>query len=106
MQNQERRGFMLSKTLVLAVVLTGATTTVSATSIGIWSTGACAGANSGATGCGGGQLPFGATDNNYQLTSVPSGSGLPSTPFGAQTESALGNYLVNGTDSEWLTPGE
>jgi len=83
---------------VLSIALAGS---LSAATIGLWSTGVCSGLNTiNCQGGAGSLLNYGATDNNYVF------SGFSATNI---TEHALvgtpGYIPDNAGASEWLTPG-
>ncbi len=91
---------MLTKSFVVAAVLAvGLAGSLSATTVGLWSTGVCSGLNVNLAQCqgaAGSQLNYGVTDNNYVF------SGFSTTNL---TEHAVSTYIADGTGSEWLTPG-
>jgi hypothetical protein len=86
-----------TKTIVLVAVLAiGMATGVSAATVGLWSTGVCAGLN--VAGCTPNTvLGFGVQDLNYTF------SGFSSTN---RTETAISTYVPDAAGaSRWLTPG-
>jgi len=90
--------------LILAMALAGS---MSAATIGLWSTGVCSGLNNGEGGCTPGTLlTFGQNDNNYQYVSRADGGTTGNDS--SLTESATGavsTYLANGVGaSEWIAP--
>jgi hypothetical protein len=89
------------KILGCLFLFTLAAMTVNATAIGIWSSGVCAGLNTGCTPNT--LLAFGANDNNYQLQDrVDNGVTGPNSTI---TETALPTYLADAVGaSEWLRP--
>jgi uncharacterized OB-fold protein len=110
---------MRTKILVLAAVVGGImASSASATTIGLWSTGICSGANTDLTQCLGGagsMLKYGSNlgsvfDNNYQLTaradgSVNTGNNSSSTEHALSSGGPTGNYVVDGAGaSEWIGP--
>jgi hypothetical protein len=92
---------VLGKSFVVAAIFSGVfATSLSASTIPLWSTGICAGANVNLANCQGGagsMLNYGVTDLNYIF------SGFSSTNL---TEHAIGTYIPDASGaSEWLTPG-
>jgi hypothetical protein len=98
---------VLSKSFVIAAVsLVWLTTSASATTIGLWSSGVCLGQNTTLSDCtagAGSLLNFGVSDNNYTILS--NGIGAPNGANSTSTESAFGPYVVNNSGSEWIEPG-
>jgi hypothetical protein len=100
----------IKKILGLAVVLTAS---MSAGTIGLWSTGVCSGLNTGCTPNT--VLGFGVSDLNYSFANGNTVSGLTTGPTVSNvgsgnpiTESAISTYVPNGgaTGSDWDTvPG-
>jgi len=94
---------VLRKSFVLAAILSGVlATSLSASPIGLWSTGVCSGLNTNLANCqgaAGSLLNFGVTDLNY----VFSGPLANTTNV---TEHAVSTYVPDGAGaSEWLAPG-
>lgn len=90
---------VLGKSFVLAAILSGVlATSLSASPIGLWSTGICAGANIGSGCTPGAQLAFGVGDANYVFSGFVGTSNV--------TEHAVSTYVPDAAGaSEWLAPG-
>lgn len=95
---------MRGRYFVLAAIFGGVlATSLSATTIGLWSTGICSGLNSGVGGCVPmGMLAYGANDNNYQFTTNPGGTVGNNSSV---TAHAFGTYVADNVGaSEWIGP--
>src|SRR5438270_314884 len=100
------------KRILLAVIFAGLmATTMTGTTIGLWSTGVCSGLNTNLAACSAGSgslLLYGSSsgsvfDNNYQLTSRADGGTLGTNS--ATTEHAQSTYVADNVGaSEWLGP--
>jgi hypothetical protein len=98
----------IKKILVLSAVLTAS---MSAGTIGLWSTGVCSGLNTGCTPNT--VLGFGVSDLNYSFANGNTVSGLTTGPTVSNvgsgnpvTETAINTYVANGVGaSDWDTVG-
>jgi len=83
---------------IFAILAIALASSLSAATIGLWSTGICSGLNTiNCQGGAGSLLNYGATDNNYVF------SGFSATNI---SEHAFSTYVADGAGaSEWLTPG-
>jgi len=99
-------------TLVIAAIFGGLmAASLSATTIGLWSTGVCFGQNTNLANCvggvAGGLLNVGANDNNYQYIARIDGgtTGVNSSATNAGVSpGTVGGYVPNDSGSLWIGP--
>lgn len=91
---------------LVAVLLVAMAMSLSAGTIGLWSTGVCSGLNTNLANCSAGAgslLNFGVADNNYVVT--PGTSNAPASNITEHAVSGSTYIPDNAGASEWLTPG-